>query len=59
MSEFGALSALTATKGVTQRDNSDSTPSFNLNDELKKKDIFSVAQQHPCANIQTAGASIW
>ena len=59
MSDFGVLGSLGALTGVTQRDKTDTTPSFNLNDELRKKDVFSVAQQYPCANIQTAGASIW
>lgn len=32
---------------------------FNMQEEFKKKDIFSFAAQHPNLNLQGANAGIW
>ena len=53
------VSLLRGTDGVTKRDNTDKVPTFNLTEELKSKDVWSVANQRPALNVQNFGASIW
>lgn len=50
---------ISSVNGAEQAKSGSVLSSFNLNDELKKKDIFTVEQQHPNLNLQTSNACIW
>lgn len=58
MPETNSVSSNFAVNGFSGGGNSD-TPAFSIQDELKKKDLFSVAAQHPNLNLQSSNASIW
>lgn len=52
------ISSNFSVSGFSGGSNSD-TPAFSVQEELKKKDLFSVAAQHPNLNLQSSNASIW
>lgn len=54
------MEAISNVNGVEQSKASGSVfGSFNLNDELKKKDIFTVGEQYPNINFQQSNSCIW
>lgn len=57
MPEFGI--SLNAVSSNNYSESKDTNPTFNLQEELKKKNVFDVANGTPSANLQLSGASIW
>lgn len=57
MPEFGI--SLNAVSSNNYSESKDTNSTFNLQEELKKKNVFDVANGTPSANLQLSGASIW